>query len=136
MAMTPEQNKRIVSGIWERMARGETIALADAMTDDFRWVFPGVWTWAGEWGPKDVARTRLLRPLMRQFSSYASRADLVLADGDHVVVQARATATTVRGDAYPQTYCFILRMHDGGIAEIVEHCDTALVERVLERPAA
>jgi ketosteroid isomerase-like protein len=72
---------------------------------------------------------------MRQFSSYASRAELVLADGDRVVVQARATATTIRGDAYPQTYCFILRMRDGRIAEIVEHCDTALVERVLDPPA-
>jgi ketosteroid isomerase-like protein len=59
----------------------------------------------------------------------------VLADGDHVVVQAHATATTVRGDAYPQTYCCILRMRDGQVAQIVEHCDTALVERVLEPPA-
>ena len=140
--MSPKQNKAIVTEIWERMARGETTALSDAMTDDFTWVFPGVWSWAAEWSPKDVALTQMLRPLMAQFTSYASRAELVLADGDKVVVQARAEATTVRGDRYPQTYCFILAMRNGQIAQIVEHCDTALVERVLdplptkaERPA-
>lgn len=98
--MSPEQNKAIVIEIWEQMARGETTALSDAMTDDFTWVFPGVWSWAGEWGPKDVALSQMLRPLMQQFASYASRAELVLADGDKVVVQARAEATTLRGDRY------------------------------------
>lgn len=134
--MSPEQNKAIVTEIWERMARGETTALSDAMTDDFTWVFPGVWSWAGEWGPKNVALAGMLRPLMEQFTSYASRAELVLADGDNVVVQARAEATTVHGDRYPQTYCYVLHMRDGQITKIVEHCDTALVERVLNPPAA
>lgn len=133
--MTPAQNKAIVTNIWERMTRGETSALADAMTDDFTWTFPGVWSWAGQWGPKDVALSGMLRPLMQQFASYSSRAELVLADGDHVVAQIRATATTLRGDDYPQTYCLILRMRGGRIAQIVEHCDTALVERVLDPPA-
>lgn len=125
--MTPERNKAIVTDVWERMARGETTALPDAMT--------GAWTWAGRWGPKEVALRELLGPLMKQFTSYSIRAELVVADGDHVVVQARATATTVRGLDYPQTYCFVLHMRDGRIARIVEYCDTALVERVLDPPA-
>jgi uncharacterized protein len=35
------------------------------------------------------------------------------------------------GQAYRQTYCFVFRVADGRITEVVEHCDTALVERVL-----
>jgi ketosteroid isomerase-like protein len=51
-----------------------------------------------------------------------------------VIVQARAHATTTRGEAYNQIYCFIFRIADGQLAEVVEYCDTALVERVLDQP--
>jgi ketosteroid isomerase-like protein len=130
--MSAEENKKLLNGIFDQMALGNTRAMSDAMADDFRWVFPGNWSWTGTWGPKDVALKGLLRPLMAQFASYRSEADLIIAEGDRVVVQAHSEATTVRGDAYNQTYCFIFRVRDGKLTEVVEHCDTALVERVLE----
>jgi uncharacterized protein len=133
--MTAEQNKALLASIFEELARGNVGAMRDAMTDDFRWTFPGHWSWAGTWGPKRTAMEELLRPLMAQFVDYRSSADLILADGDRVVVQATAHATTRRGDPYHQTYCFIFRVAGGGLTEVIEHCDTALVERVLERPA-
>jgi uncharacterized protein len=37
----------------------------------------------------------------------------------------------VTGQDYPRLYLFLMRVRDGRITEIVEHCDTALVERVL-----
>ena len=75
----------------------------------------------------------LLHPLFRQFDGYRSQADLLLAEGDRVVVQARGTAKTTRGASYNQTYCYIFRVADGRISEVIEYCDTALVERVLDR---
>ena len=52
--------------------------------------FPGNWSWSGIWGPKEVVLRDLLGPLMAQFvGRYRSEADLILADGDRVVVQAR-----------------------------------------------
>ncbi|MEU5881370.1 nuclear transport factor 2 family protein [Spirillospora sp. NPDC047279] len=137
--MSAEENKRLVQGIFDRMARGDTRAMSEAMADGFRWVFPGDWSWSGTWEPKRVVRNDLLRPLMEQFADYRSEADLILADGDRVVVQAHATATTKRGERYDQTYCFIFRVAEGRLTEVVEHCDTALVERVLDpipRPAS
>jgi ketosteroid isomerase-like protein len=72
-------------------------------------------------------------PVMAQLDgSYRIEPDIILADGDRVVVQARGHGTTKRGDAYDQTYCFIFRLADGRITEVIEHCDTALVERVLD----
>jgi uncharacterized protein len=72
-------------------------------------------------------------PVMAQLDgSYRIEPDIILADGDRVVVQARGHGTTKRGDAYDQTYCFILRLADGRITEVIEHCDTALAERVLD----
>jgi ketosteroid isomerase-like protein len=130
--VSASENKQLLQEIFEQMAAGNTRALGAAMDDDFRWVFPGNWSWAGTWEPKRVVIDGLLRPLMAQFESYRSEADLIVADADRVVVQARGVGTTRRGDPYRQTYCFIFRVVDGRLKEVVEHCDTALVERVLE----
>lgn len=103
------------------------------MADECRWTFPGQRSWSGTWAPKDEVVHGLLRPLMAQFGGvYRSEADLVIADGDRVVAQVRGHATTTRGEPYEQTYCFVFRIADGLVTEVVEHCDTALVERVLD----
>ncbi len=133
--METERNRKLLVDIFDQLAVGNLRAMSDAMAEDFRWVFPGSWSWAGSWAPRSVAVDGLLRPLMAQFAGdYRSVADLVLADGDRVVVQARGYATTRRGEPYHQTYCYIFRVADGRITEVVEHCDTALVERVLDPP--
>lgn len=134
--MSTAENKKLLQDIFDQMAQGNTRAMSDAMADDFRWVFPGNWSWSGIWEPKQVVLDQLLRPLMAQFTDYRCEADVVLAEGDRVVVQARGYATTKRGEPYHQTYCYIFRMADGQLAEVVEHCDTALVERVLETSQA
>jgi ketosteroid isomerase-like protein len=133
--MSATENKKLVKDVFDQLAIGNARAMSDAMADDFRWVFPGDWSWSGVWEPKQVVLDALLRPLMAQFESYRSKADLIVADGDRVVVQAHSEATTKRGDAYDQTYCFVFRVRDAQLTEVVEHCDTALVERVLELPA-
>lgn len=126
------ENRALVERIFERMAAGETRALSDAMAPEFRWIFPGRWSWAGSWGPKSVVVHDLLRPLMAQFTEYRIRAEAIHADGDRVVVQARSTATTVGGECYDQHYCFVFRVAAGRLIDVIEYCDTALVERVLE----
>lgn len=133
--MESDDNKRLLAGIFEGLAHGDARQFLAAMADDFRWVFPGNWSWSGSWGPKEVVLRDLLHPLMAQFAgSYRSEADLILADGDRVVVQARSHATTVHGEPYEQTYCYVFRVVDGLLTEVVEYCDTALVTRVLRRP--
>ncbi|MBF6476295.1 nuclear transport factor 2 family protein [Nocardia abscessus] len=133
--MTAMENKKLLADIFEQMSLGNTRALSDAMADDFRWVFPGDWSWSGTWEPKSAVLAGLLRPLMAQFTAYRSTAELILAEDDRVVVRARAQAVTTRGETYDQIYCFLFRVADGKLREVVEYCDTALVERVLTRPA-
>ncbi|MGA6167754.1 nuclear transport factor 2 family protein [Amycolatopsis magusensis] len=130
--MGTAENKELVEGIFAEMAAGNPRAMSDAMADDFRWIIPGAWSWSGTWPTKTATLTGLLRPLMAQFpGGYRSEADFVLADGNRVVVQARAQATTTAGESYHQTYCFVFTVEDGKLTEVIEHCDTALVERVL-----
>ncbi|SFD24105.1 nuclear transport factor 2 family protein [Streptomyces aidingensis] len=132
--MSAEENRKLLEEVFAQMARGNTRAMSDAMADDFRWTFPGNWTWSGSWEPKSAVLAELLRPLMEQFADYRCTADSIVAEGDHVVVQARSEATTTGGERYDQTYCFVFRVAGGRLAEVVEHCDTALAERVLTPP--
>lgn len=124
----------LVRRIFDRIAQGDPLALTDAMADDFHWIFPGSWSWSGSWGPKHVTLDTLLRPLRSQFDSYRLRADSIIGAGDQVVVQARADAVTKRGQRYDQVYCFIFTVRHGQLAQVIEYCDTALVERVLVLP--
>lgn len=133
--MDAHENKLLLERVFAEMAAGRPGALTAVMADDFRWVFPGEWSWAGVWEPKEAVVRGLLRPLMAQFDGYRSVAHDIVAEGDQVVVRARADATTKRGERYDQHYCFVFRVRDGLLYEVVEYCDTALVERVLERPA-
>ncbi|MEU4344508.1 nuclear transport factor 2 family protein [Nocardia sp. NPDC023852] len=130
--MSAIENKNLLEGIFEQMSHGNTRAMSDAMADDFRWVFPGNWSWTGVWEPKTIVLQQLLRPLMAQFTEYRTAAEMIVAEGDRVVVQARGYGVTTRGETYDQTYCFVFRVADGRLKEVVEHCDTALVERVLD----
>jgi ketosteroid isomerase-like protein len=134
--MSAAENKKLLQDVFGQLAAGNAGAMREAMADDFRWVFPGAWLWSGVWEPKQEVVDGLLRPLMAQFDGgYRSRAELILADGDRVVVQARGSARTKRGDAYDQHYCFVFRVSGGKLTEVVEYCDSSLVERVLDPPA-
>lgn len=42
--------------------------------------------------------------------------------------------TTTRGQPYNNSYCFVIRMRDGQMAELTEYFDSALVDRALEPP--
>ncbi|MFQ6392413.1 nuclear transport factor 2 family protein [Nocardia sp. KC 131] len=132
--MSAAENKKLIEHIFDRMAEGNTQAMSESMAADFRWTFPGNWSWSGSWEPKVVVLEELLRPLMTQFTEYRSTADFIIAEDDRVVAQISGHGITTRGEPYEQTYCMIFRLANGRLTEVIEHCDTALVERVLEHP--
>jgi ketosteroid isomerase-like protein len=129
------ENRELLRGVFAEMAVGNLRALSELMTDDFRWVFPGDWSWSGVWEPKAAVVHEMLRPMLAQLQpGYRIAADFLLAEDDRVVVQARGHGVTLGGVPYRQTYCFVFRVADGRLTEVVEHCDSALVERVLTCP--
>jgi uncharacterized protein len=134
--MSAEENRRLLQAVFEALADGDPRPFVAAMAEDFTWHFAGQWSWAIDWGgDREETRRRLLGPLMAQFSEYRVRAQEIIAAGERVVVRARAEARTVRGDDYPQAYCYVFTVRDGRLVDALEYCDTALVERVLELPA-
>ena len=133
--MGAQENKALLQDIFDALAGGDGRPFTNAMSDDFRWRFAGEWSWVRDWGDtKEETARNLLAPLMAQFADYRASAEEIIADGDRVVVRATAEARTVGGEPYPQAYCYVFGVKDGRLTEVIEYCDTALVERVLTLP--
>jgi ketosteroid isomerase-like protein len=130
--MTTDGNKKLLEGIFAELAKGNGAPFRAAMADDFHWSIIGTTSWSRTFSGKRAVEQELLAPLLAQFQNrYTNTADRILADGDHVVIQCRGRVTTVRGEAYNNTYCWVIRMAGGKMRELTEYCDTALIERVL-----
>jgi hypothetical protein len=133
--MTTAENKALVQSIFEARSRRDPAPFIAAMADDFVWRITGTTAWSADYVGKAEVRERLLKPLYAQFTATTSiTATRILADGDHVVVECKGDATTIAGERYANTYCFVIRLTDGKLKELTEYMDTALVERVLRPP--
>jgi ketosteroid isomerase-like protein len=73
----------------------------------------------------------LLGPLFGQLKAgIASTIEALIAEGDMVVALTQGQAETHDGTPYNNTYCQVIRIADGKIAEVTEYMDTALVDAV------
>lgn len=132
---TANENRLHMERIMKALAEGDRTPFADAMSEDFAWIFAGDGVWSGAYRGKDCVRKELIAPLFAQFEpGYRSRAVRFVAEGDLVVVECRGSAKTKRGDRYDNAYCYVCRFADGKLVELMEYMDTALAERVLEPP--
>lgn len=133
--MSHSENKALVQKIFEARLRGDPAPFAEAMAEDFVWRIIGSTAWSGEYAGKVEVRERLLKPLYAQLAAPIRLTPTrFLADQDHVVVECHGEATTLSGERYANTYCFVIRLEAGQLRELTEYCDTALVEQVLEPP--
>lgn len=109
----------------EARSRRDPAPFIAAMADDFVWRITGSSAWSGEYVGKADVCERLLKPLYTQFVAPSSITPTrILADGDYVVVQCHGDATTVSGERYANTYCFVIRMQDGQLRELTEYMVT------------
>jgi uncharacterized protein len=134
--MTPAENKAFVRELMDARARRNPAPFIEAMADDFVWRITGSSAWSGEYVGKAAVLERLLKPLYAQFMA-PTRLELkrILADEDYVAVECKGDATTISGERYANTYCFVIRLAEGRLRELTEYMDTALVERVLQPPS-
>lgn len=133
--MSTAQNKQLLQHLYAELAKGNTRPWIESMADGVRWTVSGSTAWSRTYEGKQAVLGELLRPLSEQFAQpYKTIADRFIAEGDRVVVEARGETVTKAGLAYNNHYCFIYRLAGGRIEEIVEYCDTALIESALGAP--
>ncbi len=132
---TTETNRAHIKAVWTAMAQGDGSTFGEAMAEDFTWRMMGDTAWSGTYSGKADVQGRMLKALSQQFATpYRSVAHRIHADGDFVIVQCHGEVTTKRGEPYKNSYCFVIKMRDGQMAELTEYFDSALVDRALAPP--
>jgi ketosteroid isomerase-like protein len=131
-SMTATANKQLMEHIFAELAQANSRPFVESMADDIRWTVMGTTPWSKTYEGKQSVLTDLLGQLRTRLADrYRATAQLILAEGDRVVVQARGQATTKSGAPYNNEYCFIYRISEGKIHEVTEYLDTELLTRAL-----
>lgn len=135
--MTPQENKAILAAVFAETAKGNGRPFLEALADEVRWTIIGSTPWSRTYAGKPAVINELLRPLGRELGGPSIiRANRLIAEGDMVVVQATGANVTVRNERYENTYCWVIRMHEGKMLELTEYADTQLIESVLRDPTS
>jgi uncharacterized protein len=128
--MTAAENKKLIREGFEGWARGDARPLFNLVADDVRWTVIGSTPVSKTYNSRHEFRGAL-KAISERFTD-----DLkvvlrdVIADGDKVAVQFESHAKGKNGLAYDQTYCWVLRMADGRVREVVAYLDTELVTKL------
>jgi uncharacterized protein len=134
--MNATENKKMVQHIFDEMANSNSDPLLESLADDFRFVVMGSSRWSRSYEGKATVLAELFAPLRANIEGKITAMPVrIIAEGDHVVVEARGRNTTRQGLAYNNTYCHVLRLEGGQLKEWVEYSDTALIDAVLGDPA-
>jgi uncharacterized protein len=134
MTTQAHPGKQLLEAIFAGLARGDPKPFVDSLADDFCWTLTGTTEWSGTYRGKQAVRDQLMRPLFQNFATqYTNTAQRFIAEGDWVVVECRGSVTTKRGEPYNNQYCWVCRVEDGKLKEVIEYMDTELVARVLKR---
>ena len=136
-ASTTERNRKLIEGIFAELAQNNRRPFVDALADDVRWSTPGSSVWSRTFTGKQAVLNDLLAMVHAQLVERVRlTVHRILADGDHVVMQATGRATTKKGKPYNNAYCFLFRIAGDKIAEVTEYIDTELAGSALEAPWA
>ncbi len=125
------ENKQVVLDFYEAGARGDIDTCFGLLADDVTWTNIGSTKFSGTYVGKQALTEDLLGPLFGQLKAgIASKVERLTAEGDIVVAETTGTAETSDGRPYNNTYCQVMRIRDGQIAEVKEYMDTALIDTV------
>src|ERR1700742_1994313 len=112
-------------------ARDRALFVA-SLADDATWTVTGQYSWSRTFTGKEAILNDLhghVRSLL--VDRVQTIAHRFIADGDHVVVEAKGNNLTRSGMRYDNDYCLVFRLEDSRIREIREYCDSVLTEKAL-----
>jgi ketosteroid isomerase-like protein len=137
--MSAAANKKLIEEIFAAAANPDP-AVRDrslftaSLADDAKWVVTGHYSWSRTF----TGKASILGDLHGHVRSLlVDRARTVahrfIAEGDHVVVEARGDNLTKAGVRYDNDYCLVFHLEHGKIKEVREYCDSVLTEKALGR---
>jgi uncharacterized protein len=131
----PLANKQLVREIFDALSQGNSRPLVQSMADDFRWIITGHTSWSRTFNGKEEVIAQLFGALRGVLAGrIRTTASRFVAEGDCVVVQARGSNITHSGKPYNNEYCYVIRVVDGKLKELIEYADTELFRTALGEP--
>jgi uncharacterized protein len=137
--MSAFENKKLMEEIFtaagdpDPAVRDRALFVA-SLAEDAKWVVTGQYSWSRTFTGKESILNDLhghVRSLLAERARTIARR--FIAEGDHVVVEARGDNVTRTGARYDNDYCLVFRLENGKIKEIREYCDSVLTEKALGR---
>ena len=117
---------------FEGLRQGDPSYFMPLFHEDIAWRVMGSSAWSKRAKRLWAVERDLVGPLFARFAEpYLNIPELILADGEHVVVLAKGDAETGEGRRYANDDCFVFRMEGGWIVEVREYMDTVLADAVL-----
>src|SRR5260221_10522156 len=132
-SMKTEQNKQLIQQIYTEISKGNTQPLLESLADDIQWTIIGTTALSGTSRGKQEVIDKLLKPVRARLADgpLVFAVDRLIAEGEHVVMQARGRATSKSGKPYNNTYCIVCRIVDGKLKEMTDYIDTELITSAL-----
>jgi len=135
--MDTASNRQLVQDIFAELALGNSRPLVESMADDFCWTVTGSNRWSGMYKGKQAVLEGIMAQLRSRIEGRIKIiAHRFIAEGDIVVVEARGDNKTKAGKPYNNSYCFVIRLADGKLKEIIEYMDTELATATMGDSAA
>ena len=133
METTTQATRTLLQNVFDGLTRGDSRPFVASLSDDFRWVLTGRTRWSRTYEGKEAVMQELMRPLFANFATqYTNTALRIIAEGEWAAVECRGNVQTRRGERYDNQYCWVCRVQDGRLKEVVEYLDTQLVDAVLQ----
>ncbi|SIN65077.1 hypothetical protein SAMN02745824_1470 [Parasphingorhabdus marina DSM 22363] len=127
-----EKNRALITSAFDGLAKGDPSNFMPLFDDRIEWQVMGSSAWSKHAKGLDAVTRELVGPLFARFAGpYLTAAELIVADGQHVAVQAKGNAETHEGERYDNDYCFIFTLRNGKIVKVVEYMDTILADQAL-----
>ena len=130
--MSAVENKQLLQEIFARVAVGDGSLFVEHLADDVVMRVSGQYSWSRTFTGKQSVLRDLFGVVAERTTGTRKTIPLrFIADGDHVVVEARGDMISKAGVPYNNEYCLIYRLRERKIVEITEYQDSTLCERVL-----
>jgi ketosteroid isomerase-like protein len=131
-----EANIALAKRYYEALAAGDFDALAALHADDVVFNLVGSTPVSGRWESKaecfgPLVADGVIGKLVPETIRFSRQWRIMCADENCVVGLMRGGGMATNGHEYLQTYCQVMTIRDGLIAELHEFFDTALVELAL-----
>ncbi|KUN09867.1 limonene-1,2-epoxide hydrolase [Streptomyces yokosukanensis] len=131
--MNTSDPRAVVIRYVEAVRDGDADVIRDSFCEDVTWHYPGDLPISKVWHGRDEIVDEFLGTMGTVFVPGTVEIELVstIAEGDRVVAEWTAKATTVYGGAYDNRCLGIYTVRDGKIASVVEYADTQHVAATL-----